>query len=92
MTHRDPKWLQAVVSLEACVLCGKYGVQAAHRNVGKGMGMKTSDCLTAALCPACHDEIDNGPNMTKAERRAQLNEAVVRTFERLVCAGKVGVL
>ena len=36
---RSPKWLQAVRELEYCVLCGAYGVQAAHRNEGKGAGM-----------------------------------------------------
>jgi len=89
---RSAKWLQAVRELGCCVLCGSYGVQAAHRNEGKGTGMKTSDCLTAALCPECHSEIDQGKNMDRAERRATMNAAIVMTLEALVKAGKVIVI
>lgn len=89
---RSDKWLQAVRELEYCVLCGAHGVQAAHRNEGKGAGMKTSDCLTAALCPECHTEIDQGKNMDRNERRATMNAAIVMTVEVLVKAGKLGIL
>lgn len=88
---RSPKWLQAVRELEYCVLCGSYGVQAAHRNEGKGAGMKTSDCLTAALCPECHNEIDQGKHMDRNERRATMNAAIVLTVEALVKAGRVEI-
>lgn len=87
--YRSPKWLQAVRELETCVLCGAYGVQAAHRNQGKGAGMKTSDCLTAAICPSCHTAIDHGKEMTREERRAEIDRAIVLTLERLVKSGKV---
>lgn len=89
--YRSSEWLQAVRSLECCVLCGAYGVQAAHRNEGKGAGMKTSDCLTAALCPECHSEIDQGRHMTREERRATMNAAIVMTLEALVKAGRVEI-
>ena len=89
--HSD-KWLKAVRSLECCVICGAYGVQAAHRNQGKGAGMKTSDCLTAALCPSCHSAIDQGKAMTREERRAAIDQAIVLTLEKLVKSGKVGLL
>ena len=89
--YRSQKWLQAVRELEYCVLCGAYGVQAAHRNEGKGAGMKTSDCLTAALCHECHSEIDQGKNMDRNERRATMNAAIVMTLESLVKSGKVVV-
>jgi len=89
---RSKQWLQAVRELEYCVLCGAYGVQAAHRNEGKGAGMKTSDCLTAALCPGCHSEIDQGKGMDRDERRATMDAAIVMTLEALVKSGKVGVL
>lgn len=42
---RSKKWLQAVRDIEFCVLCGRYGVQAAHRNEGKGVGIKVDDSL-----------------------------------------------
>lgn len=89
---RSDKWLSAVRSIEYCVRCGQYGVQAAHRNEGKGFGMKTSDCLTAALCPACHAEIDHGNAMSKEQRRAEIDAAIVATLEKLVKLGKVVVL
>ena len=89
--YRSSEWLQAVRSLECCVLCGAYGVQAAHRNEGKGAGMKTSDCLTAALCPECHSEIDQGKHMTREDRRATMNSAIVMTLEALVKAGRVEI-
>lgn len=90
--YRSDKWIAAVRSLDCCVQCGKWGVQAAHRNESKGMGQKTSDCLCAALCPECHFEIDNGHAMTKDERHAAMDRAIVLTIERLVQAGKVVVL
>lgn len=89
---RSAKWLQAVRELECCVICGSYGVQAAHRNEGKGAGMKTSDCLTAALCVPCHSGIDQGRTMTREEKRALMDRAIVLTVEALVKAGKLGIV
>ncbi|MCG9052366.1 DUF1364 domain-containing protein [Laribacter hongkongensis] len=64
-------------------------MQVAHRNEGKGMGMKSSDHMTAALCPTCHHEIDNGKGLPRDERRARMDRAIVLTHDRLVKAGKV---
>lgn len=89
MTYRSRKWLAAVGQLEQCVLCGAFGVQVAHRNQGKGMGLKNSDCLTAALCPSCHHEIDNGSMLTRDERRERMDRAIVLTVERLAERGLV---
>lgn len=91
MTYRSEKWRRAVASLEFCVICGKYGVQVAHRNQSKGMGLKTADCLTAALCPEHHHEIDNGKNLTRDERRKMLDDAILRTIEILCERGLVTV-
>lgn len=88
---RSSKWLQAVREIEFCVRCGAHGVQAAHRNEGKGAGMKTSDCLTAALCIPCHSGIDQGKTMTREEKRALMDRAIVLTVEALVKAGKLRV-
>lgn len=88
-TYRSRKWLAAVSQLETCVLCGAWGVQVAHSNVGKGMGLKAPDCLTAALCPACHHEIDNGKAMSREERWAEMNRAIVLTLGELVRRGLV---
>ncbi len=91
MTYRNEKWLNAVRSISLCVRCGRYGVQAAHRNEGKGMGMKVGDHLTAALCPVCHAEIDRGKTMTRDERRAEMDRAIVQTLDVLVQLGKIKV-
>ena len=88
---RSSKWLAAVRSLEHCVLCGAYGVQAAHRNEGKGLSQKTSDCLTAALCMTCHHELDNGNKLELSERRARMDKAIVLTVEALAQAGLIKV-
>lgn len=80
---RSKTWLRAVASIESCVLCGKNGVQAAHRNEGKGMGQKTDDCLTAALCPDCHHEIDNGNSLDRDQKRRLMDTAIVLTLKEL---------
>ncbi|EFE7430544.1 hypothetical protein F9S80_18585 [Escherichia coli] len=88
---RSKKWLQAVRDIKFCVLCGRYGVQAAHRNEGKGVGIKVDDCLTAALCVDCHSRIDNGRDMSREERRAEMDRAIVLTLKKLVNNGRVFV-
>jgi hypothetical protein len=86
---RSDKWLRAVASL-ACVKCGREGeTQAAHRNEGKGMAMKTDDCLTAALCFGCHALIDQGPTMTREERRSVMDLAILMTMVQLAKQGLV---
>jgi hypothetical protein len=86
---RSKAWLRAVASLP-CVQCGQEGTQAAHRNQGKGMALKVDDSLTAALCPACHTEIDQGNVLTQAERRQRLDAAILKTLVQLTRAGLVG--
>lgn len=77
------KRFAAVAGLRECVLCGAWGVQVAHRNEGKGMSKKVDDEETAALCPQCHREIDNGGELTLDERRRLMDEAIERTNRRL---------
>ncbi|MFL1917000.1 hypothetical protein ACJW8B_16650 [Plesiomonas shigelloides] len=89
--YRSSRWLAAVRSLECCVLCGRYGVQAAHRNEGKGMARKVDDCLTAALCPDCHREIDNGHGLTREERRQRMDAAIIETIAQLARRGLIRV-
>lgn len=86
---KDRKWLAAVGSIDECVLCGGWGTQVAHRNEGKGMGIKAHDCWTAALCQECHHEIDNGRNLSRAQRKARIDEAIIRTLAILVEEGRV---
>lgn len=88
-TYRSQAWLKAVASLP-CVLCWREGeTQSAHRNEGKGMGLKTPDCWTAALCVRCHYEIDQGRTLTRAERRERMDAAILLTLLMLTSEGKV---
>lgn len=87
--HRSPSWLAAVRAIESCVLCGNHGTQAAHRNEGKGMGLKVDDCLTAAICQDCHFIIDNGKDLTLMERRELMDKAILKTLVELARGGKV---
>jgi hypothetical protein len=88
-TYRSDKWLRAVASLP-CVACYREGMtQAAHRNQGKGMGLKTDDCLTAALCQSCHSEIDQGKALSREERRARMDVFILITLVELAKKGLV---
>ncbi|EDE2591550.1 hypothetical protein RH756_004365 [Salmonella enterica] len=87
--YRSKKWLAAVGQIEQCVLCGRWGTQVAHMNEGKGMGLKTDDCATAAICQEYHHEIDNGSHLSREERRCLMNRAIVLTVIKLVRMGKV---
>lgn len=86
-TADEKRWRAAVLNIECCVLCGRYGTEWAHRNEGKGMGLKVAPHLTAALCRTCHEEIDNGKTMARDQRRSEMNEAIVRTLDQLVRNG-----
>lgn len=88
--HRSDKWLRAVASLD-CVICDKEGTQAAHRNEGKGMALKVDDCLTAALCPSCHTDLDQGKELTREQRRELMDRAILDTLVQLARNGKVSI-
>ncbi|MCF2194295.1 DUF1364 domain-containing protein [Enterobacter hormaechei] len=88
-TYRNKKWLAAVGQIECCVLCGAWGTQVAHRNESKGMGLKTDDCATAALCVYCHDSIDNGNKLNREERRQLMARAIVLTVIEVARRGLV---
>ena len=85
----DRRWFEAVASLECCVLCGRNGVQVAHRNYGKGMGLKVPACETAPLCPECHYTIDSGRDLSRDERRALMDRAIVNTHTMLIAKGRL---
>ncbi|MGH8171826.1 MAG: hypothetical protein ACREPX_01685 [Rhodanobacteraceae bacterium] len=86
---RSVGWLDCVREIPDCVRCGKHGVQAAHRDFGKGAGMKTDDCATAALCPECHHELGNGNELDRDTRRAEMDKAIVDTVITLARAGRI---
>lgn len=87
MTAAERKWCDAVHTIECCVLCHAFGIQWCHRNEGKGMGLKTKPWMTAALCPSCHHEIDNGHKLDQEHRRALMDRAIVLTHARLIDRG-----
>lgn len=92
MTFRSEPLRRYVASLP-CVHCGSIDVQAAHRNQGKGMGLKVSDGLIAALCWREHARIDQGRDLSRDERRALMDAYIRRTFRRAEMRGDIdGVL
>ena len=76
-----------------CMLCGTRDgtVVAAHRNEGKGMGLKVPDFWVAYLCHGCHHEIDNGKAMTREERRTAWLRAYANTTRYWFMQGIVKV-
>lgn len=90
--YRDTKLLEAC-RLIPCQHCGAEDgtVVAAHRNQGKGMGLKVSDTLVASLCFRCHIELDQGARLTKEERRELWNAAHLKTLHTLIEQGILGV-
>lgn len=86
---RSEKFRRLVASLP-CQHCGIDGrTQAAHRNESKGMGLKTSDALVAALCADCHTELDSGNRLTRDERRDMWNRAYIKTVQALIEQGRL---
>lgn len=88
-TATDRRWFAAVASLESCVLCGQHGVQVSHSNLHRGMGQKSAPWMTAALCPSCHGDIDNGKTLTRVERRELHARAINLTHSALISSGKL---
>ena len=85
MIYRNKNLTEIVRDLP-CMHCGAIDgtVCAAHRNEGKGMGVKVSDALIAALCHRCHYELDNGKDLSRDERRDMWNRAYVKTMQYLI--------
>lgn len=78
----------ASLPCQNCYIEGQ--TQAAHSNWaehGKGRGIKASDEYTAALCQACHTEIDSGSRLNKEQRRYLWDMAHQRTINRLIEQG-----
>jgi hypothetical protein len=80
---RDKRRLEACRNLP-CQHCGAEDgtVVAAHSNEGihgKGRGIKASDEFIAALCFACHANIDQG-KMSKHDRATLWHNAHIKTI------------
>ena len=88
----DEKRLYAAVATLNCQICGRSGVQVSHSNQlrdGKGRSIKAFPWRVAALCPACHDEIDSGKSLTKEQRRDIWDEAHRATIGELFERGLI---
>lgn len=91
--NRSAAWLAAVRAIPHCVLCQRQrSVEAAHENQGKGIGWKVPDCLTAAICPVCHFDIDNGSEKTLEVRRQLMSKAIRATIVYLFQHDMIGVV
>ncbi|QEZ47202.1 DUF1364 family protein [Cupriavidus oxalaticus] len=96
MMYRNTKLLEAVRAFP-CTHCGRQDgtVVAAHSNQlrdGKGRGIKAHDYRIAALCHACHAELDQGAKLSRAERMDFWEEAHRKTVGLLFEAGLVKVV
>jgi hypothetical protein len=69
-----------------CSICGIEDgtVSGAHANINKGMGLKVSDALVAALCFRCHTILDQGKDLSREERRALWDKAYIRTMQYMI--------
>ena len=79
------KNLLEIVRRSPCQHCGRQDgtVVAAHSNQlrdGKGRSIKAHDYRIAALCYTCHMELDQGKNLSKAERIELWEEAHRKTI------------
>jgi len=67
--------------------CGSRGTAWAHSNWevhGKGKNIKASDEFVAAMCSACHHELDQGHRLSEEQRKRFWWIAHCRTVEWLV--------
>ena len=88
MNYRNKKLLEACRKLP-CQICGidDGTVCAAHSNQiihGKGVSIKASDAMVAALCNVCHFAIDSGKTFGKDERKDFWNMAHQKTMRELI--------
>jgi hypothetical protein len=92
---RNKKLLE-IVRESPCQHCGIEDgtVVGAHSNQlrdGKGRGIKAHDYRIAALCFRCHYEVDQGSNLSKAERVELWEEAHRKTMGWLFESQKISV-
>lgn len=78
---------------ESCIACGAQDgtVVLAHRNEGKGMGIKSPDYLALDLCANCHRWYDQGKDATREQRRQFFNEHYPKQVQRWVKKGLIRI-
>lgn len=88
----EKRWFEAVASIDHCVLCQVNRRQISHSNQARGKAQKSAPWLTAAICPECHHEIDNGTKLPQLERRELHWRAIGLTHDILIQTGYVGLI
>ncbi len=75
-----------------CANCGAEDgtIVPAHRNEGKGFGLKVHSALTVPLCAKCHMALDNGPALLET-KRTEWNRWFVKHVLANVEAGLITV-
>lgn len=91
--YRNKKLLE-LLRRSPCQHCGIEDgtVAAAHANLlrlGKARGLKCPDFFTAALCFTCHQNLDQGAKMSKAQREEMWIEAYLKTIAWLFENGHI---
>lgn len=89
-TYRNRDLLDLMREAPTCMGCLRANdgtVVGAHKNEGKGMGIKQSDATACALCHGCHMAYDQGRGMSRDQRRAFFYEAHSRTIVWLIESG-----
>ena len=93
MNYRSRKLLDCAKYAPKCMCCDKYNdgtVVMAHANwseYGKGASIKAHDWAVAAMCYACHSELDQGSKLSKEDRKDTWIRAHIKTFEWLFREG-----
>jgi mevalonate pyrophosphate decarboxylase len=90
--YRNKRFLEKMRELP-CAVCGADDgtVIAAHRNQGKGMGLKVSDALVAPLCFTCHQTLDQGKDLSRDDRRDMWDQAYIRNIQNLIETGQLKI-
>lgn len=91
---RNEKYLAAVRYMP-CGNCNRPAPsQASHSNQmldGKSKSKRAHDFMVAALCPACHAEIDSGRQLEAEHRKELWDRAWKRTVMRAFLNGTLKV-
>ena len=91
--RREYPKLRKAADGESCIACGTQDgtVVLAHRNEGKGMGLKAPDYWALDLCVVCHTEYDQGRKMSREEKRDFFNQHYPKQVERWLKKGLIRI-
>jgi hypothetical protein len=96
--YRNKKLLELANECDTCHSCGSYSrgtIVAAHSNQlrdGKGRGIKAADYRIAYLCFNCHQQLDQGKDLSREQRVDKWEEAHRKTIGWLFETGHLDVI